>query len=96
MCQLSALCADFVGGFCRRGENCQKSHEICAIAEAKPTREAPMLDSAPNFLSLDPRLHPSNGRAFDDDGPGNLSGAGARHRNDHGKALPLDYERLLR
>lgn len=84
---LSALCKDFVEGFCRRGENCMKSHDICAILEADSCSEAPVLDSQPNYLSLDPRLPFSDGRSFDDEGPGTLSSAGARHQNDHGMAF---------
>lgn len=81
---LSALCADYVGGFCRHGDNCKKSHEICAIVEVDSPHEAPVLESQPNFLSLESRLPLSDGRVFDDDGPGDLSSAGARHQNDHG------------
>ena len=81
---LSALCTDYVAGFCRRGDKCSKSHDICAIAEVDSHPKAPVLDSQPNTLSLDPRLPRSDGRCFDDDGPGNLSSAGARHQNDHG------------
>lgn len=84
---LSALCVDYVVGFCRRGDNCKKSHDICAIVETDLHPEAPVLDSQPNFLSLAPRLPPSDGCFFDDDGPGNLSSAGARHQNDHGMAF---------
>lgn len=81
---LSVLCIDYVGGFCRHGDNCKKSHDICAVVEVDSRPEAPVLDSQPNLLSLDPRLPRSDGRSFDDDGPGNLSSAGARHQNDHG------------
>lgn len=84
---LSALCIDYVGGFCRHGDNCKRSHDICAVVEVDSRPEAPVLDSQPNLLSLDPRLPRSDGRSFDDDGPGNLSSAGARHQNDHGMAF---------
>ncbi len=78
---LESLCIDFVNGFCRRGEKCLKSHEICVIPnEMTP---APHLNTETNFLSLNPRTIPSNKRPFDDDGPGALSRYGPRHDNDH-------------
>ncbi|MCJ1426299.1 hypothetical protein MMC29_004202 [Sticta canariensis] len=80
---LSSLCIDYVGGFCRHGDNCKKSHDICAIVDVDSPPEAPVLESQPNFLSLEPRLPLSDGRFFDHDGPGDLSSAGARHQNDH-------------
>ncbi|MCJ1462198.1 hypothetical protein MMC07_000798 [Pseudocyphellaria aurata] len=80
---LSTLCTDYVGGFCRHGDNCKKSHDICTILEEDSRPDAPAIDSQPNWLSLDPRLPFSDGRSFDDDGPGNRSKAGARHQNDH-------------
>ena len=32
---LESLCMDFVNGFCRRGEKCLKSHEICRHSKRK-------------------------------------------------------------
>lgn len=84
---LSAVCADFLAGFCRRGDLCRKSHEICAIVGPNERPEAAPLESSPNYLSPKPRLPLPNGCIFDDDGPGSLSSAGARHQNDHGMSL---------
>ena len=78
---LESLCMDFVNGFCRRGEKCLKSHEICVIPSESTL--APRLDAQENLLSLDPRAIPPNKRLFDDDGPGALSKYGPRHDNDH-------------
>ena len=82
---ISALCADYLGGFCRRGDKCQKAHDICAIAgtERQDVRKSDGLDAATNFLSWSPRLIRSDKCVFDDDGPGFLSSKGARHDNDH-------------
>lgn len=77
---LESLCMDFVNGFCRRGEKCFKSHEICVIPSEMTL--APHLNTEDNFLSLDPRAIPPNKRLFDDDGPGALSKYGPRHDND--------------
>ena len=78
---LASLCMDFVNGFCRRGEKCSKSHEICVVPNEATL--APHLNTQNNFLSLDPRAIPPNKHLFDDDGPGNLSRYGPRHDNDH-------------
>ena len=78
---LASLCMDFVNGFCRRGEKCSKSHEICIVPIE--TTLAPRLNTQNNFLSLDPRATPPNKCLFDDDGPGTLSRYGPRHDNDH-------------
>ena len=78
---LESLCMDFVNGFCRRGEKCLKSHEICVVPNE--TALSPHLNVQNNFLSLDPRTIPPNKRLFDDDGPGALSRYGPRHDNDH-------------
>lgn len=92
---LSAVCADYVGGFCRRGDACPKSHEVCAIVGPDERPEAPLVDCPTNFLSLKPRLPLPNGRFFDDDGPGNLSKDGARHKNDHSMSLRNQTNALL-
>ena len=81
------LCPEFVAGFCRHGDKCKKSHEMCGILEAHLRPEVPVLNCEPNILCLEPRL-PSNGGFFDDDGPGGTSSVGARHDNDHSMALP--------
>ena len=96
---LHSLCQDFVHGFCRRGDECTKSHIICAVVSE--TTGSPVPDCPPNILSLDPRLSPRDGLPFDTDGPGHLSRRGARHDNDyvdiqHIKILPTTDEILCR
>ena len=96
---LNSVCQDFVDGFCRRGDECTKSHDICAVANE--TTGSPVLDCPPNLLSLDPRLLPRDSLPFDEDGPGHLSIYGPRHDNDHAdinwiKILPTTDEILCR
>ena len=75
------LCLDFVEGFCRRGDHCLRSHEICELPVGlHPTSP---VRSRPNCLSLEPRGSQHDTERFDDDGPGELSSQGARHDNDH-------------
>lgn len=81
--KLSNLCADYVDGFCRHGDNCLKSHEVCRVTNGDTHTAKPELWSAPNYLSLKATLLRLGGRGFDSDGPGHLSSAGARHQNDH-------------
>ena len=94
-----SVCQDFVDGFCRRGDECTKSHDICAVAYEN-TR-SPALNCPPNILSLDHRLSPRDSLPFDKDGPGHLSIYGPRHDNDHAdiqhiKILPTTDEILCR
>ena len=96
---LESVCQDFVNGFCRRGNECTESHDICAIANE--TTGSPVLDCLPNRLSLNPRLSPRDSLPFDNDGPGHLSKYGPRHDNDHTdiqhiKILPTTDEILCR
>lgn len=96
---LASVCQDFVDGFCRRGNDCTKSHHICAVPDE--TNEPPVLDCPSNLLSLDPRLSPRESLPFDKDGPGHLSRYGPRHDNDHEnikdvKILPTTDEILCR
>ncbi len=49
---------------------------MCGILEADSRPEVPILNCEPNLLCPEPRLQPKGG-IFDDDGPGNLSSAGA-------------------
>ncbi len=96
---LASVCRDFVDGFCRHGDECSKSHDICAIDNAAST--SPVLDSSPNILSLEPRLPPRDSLPFDKDGPGHLSRHGPRHDNDHTdiqhiRILPTTDEMLCR
>lgn len=96
---LASVCKDFVEGFCRRGNECTKSHDICAVPDE--ISETPVLDCAPNLLSLEPRILPRESLPFDKDGPGHLSRHGPRHDNDHEdiqhiKILPTTDEILCR
>ena len=74
----SRICQDYVDGFCRRGDLCDKSHQLCAIDDQQST--PPILQCIPNELSLHPRAQAA---VFEDDGPGEFSALGPRHDNDH-------------
>ena len=96
---LSSVCQDFVEGFCRRGNECSKSHSICAVLDERPG--SPVLECPPNFLSLDSRVYPRGSLPFDNDGPGRFSRWGPRHDNDHEdiqhiRILPTTDEILCR
>ena len=96
---LDSVCQDFVNGFCRRGNECNKSHKICAIA--KDTFASPVIDCPPNLLSWVPRLSWRDSLPFDKDGPGHLSRYGPRHDNDYAdiqyiNILPTTDEILCR
>ena len=96
---LALVCQDFVSGFCRRGHECTKSHDICAIINEDSGPPIPYC--SPNVLSLDPRLWPQDSLPFDKDGPGCCSKYGPRHDNDHAdiqhiKILPTTDEILSR
>ncbi len=82
---LSSLCAGYLGGFCRRGDNCLKVHEICMVAGLahQDRSNSAYLNGPINFLSKKPRLVSADKCVFDDDGPGDLSSKGVRHDNDH-------------
>ena len=82
---ISALCANYLGGFCRRGDKCHMVHDICAVvgAEYQDVQKSDSLNAPTNFLSQSPRLVQTNKCVFDNDGPGTLSSKGARHNNDH-------------
>ena len=77
------LCHKFLAGSCRNRDACDASHEICEVVGVNFEPPKPQLDCAPNYLSKDPRIAPFNGRIFNNDGPGPLSSAGARHQNDY-------------
>lgn len=92
------MCADYVGGFCRRGDSCLKNHDICDVTEFQ---DEPLVLGNQNFLSPSPRLLPLDKRVFEDDGPGSLSNKGVRHDNDYIdirdiKILPTTDEILSR
>ena len=81
---LGSVCKDFVDGFCRQGDRCTNSHEICTIEDG--TESTFCLDlaiSASNYLSSSPRIIPLDKCVFEEDGPGDLSRHGPRHDNDH-------------
>ena len=77
------LCDDFIDGFCRRGDDCNKSHEICIVPTGKSAMSVTLEKLMPNHLSMHPRGQGQNKVLFDDDGPGELSRRGPRHDNDH-------------
>lgn len=82
--KISNLCVEYIYGFCRRGDNCLKSHKVCNVADEAVHTAKPELWSTPNYLSMKATLSRISGRGLDsDDGPGHLSSAGARHQNDH-------------
>ena len=76
-----SVCQDHIEGFCRRGNECAKSHAICAVPSNLPA--TPVLDCPPNLLSFDPRVSARDCLPFDNDGPGHLSRFGPRHDNDY-------------
>ena len=93
----NSICNNYVKGFCRYGEECTWSHEICAIPSLE--QPPPRLQHPENFLASEPRRSSRNGRPFDDDGPGALSAYGPRHDNDyveikHIRILPTTNEIL--
>lgn len=80
-CIESALCKEYLKGFCRNGDGCSESHAIYRVYDdsQNPQVSACTVNN-PNALCLTPRPSPTN---FDHDGPGNLSVNGPRHDNDH-------------
>ena len=84
------ICNDYVKGFCRYGEECKWSHEICATSNPEPA--SPRLQHPENVLTLEPRRSSRTTRPFDDDGPGALSAYGPRHDNDH---VEIKHIRIL-
>ena len=84
------LCKDFVEGFCRRGDECTKSHEICIVPTDDPP--TPTIEISSNYLSSEPRVSMPSNNLFDDDGPGELSRHGPRHDNDHAQ---IAYVKIL-
>src|SRR5438034_9024762 len=52
------------------------------LLEHEVHRQTQVVLSQSNYLSLHPRMMPEGGKSFENDGPGNLSAAGARHDND--------------
>lgn len=81
---LESVCKDFVDGFCRQGDRCTKSHDICILEDGTHSAADPgSANAAPNYLSLGPRVIPADKCVFEEDGPGDLSRQGTRHDNDH-------------
>jgi hypothetical protein len=65
---INEVCKDYVDGYCANGPECSKTHVIYHIAEAEVVPPQPLLYD--NELSLAPRLAPTDGNPFEDDGPG--------------------------
>ncbi|KAI9870942.1 MAG: hypothetical protein M1830_003607 [Pleopsidium flavum] len=83
-CIESALCGEFLKGFCRNGDACAQSHAIYRVYdEGQNSGASARTVSFPNVLYLFPRLSPKDDSIFDHDGPGHLSLSGPRHDNDH-------------
>ena len=81
------LCSDHIRGFCRKGDTCPKSHQLCLIEDELPL--PPTLETNLNHLSDLPRPRAT---PFEVDGPGILSNLGPRHDNDH---IEIHHIRLL-
>ena len=75
------LCQDYVDGFCRHGESCAKSHDICEIADTNP--QPLPVEAVANYLSFELRKALNTRILFEHDGPGELSELGPRHDNDY-------------
>lgn len=101
-CIGSALCGEFLKGFCRNGDACAQSHAIYRVYdEAQHSGTSARIVSFPNALYLTPRVSPQDDSIFDHDGPGHLSVDGPRHDNDHAdigniRILPTTDEILSR
>ena len=84
---LSAVCKNYVDGFCQLIDNCPYSHThtIQLIDELSVSTFSSVQTTGPNILSLEPRIAPvDNDAYFDNDGPGILSiSQRPRHDNDH-------------
>ena len=79
----SALCKDYLKGFCRNGDACSRSHAIYRIVNQDQSSQAPTPLVSQNALDLGPRVSAKDDSVFDHDGPGHLSFRGSRHDNDH-------------
>lgn len=79
---LESVCKDFVDGFCRQGDRCTRSHDICITDDGTQSAIGHGLATS-NYLSATPRSMPTDKRVFEEDGPGDLSGQGTRHDNDY-------------
>ena len=82
---LAAICRDYLKGFCRHGDSCSRSHEICLLLETSDDRKLRQIPTSTghNMLSFTPRILQSGQPSFNSDGPGILAAAGPRHDNDH-------------
>ncbi len=81
------LCSDHIHGFCRWGDHCGKSHQLCSLEDRANLR--PSLESECNQLSDHPRPRAT---PFELDGTGILSELGPRHDNDH---VEIQHIRIL-
>lgn len=80
----SALCPDYVSGFCRQGDQCSRLHLLCEVQPTlpkSPCRAFPYQRS--NVLNAEPRRTQHDNVGLESDGPGHLSAYGPRHDNDH-------------
>lgn len=81
----ASLCSDHLQGYCRLGERCPRSHEICQVATTAPavSNVEARTQNELNALTFEPRRPPGDKSDLDVDGPGYLSHYGPRHDNDH-------------
>ena len=81
---LSALCPDYVSGFCRQGDQCSRLHLLCEL-EGTCSKSAwrPSANQRTNILKAEPRRTLHDNAELESDGPGQLSAYGPRHDNDH-------------
>lgn len=79
----SVLCQDYLLSFCRHGDQCPRSHEICLVEEDIAGRRRVNDPAIParNVLCMEDRLIYHG--AADMDGAGRLSTLGPRHDNDY-------------
>ena len=80
----STLCQDYLHSFCRYGDQCPRSHEICLVQENVFEKHTALGQAIPptNVLYMKDRL-PIGHEEADIDSPGTFSVLGARHDNDH-------------
>ena len=80
----SALCSDYVSGFCRQGDQCSRLHLLCEVesAAAETAWRSDQYQGS-NVLTAEPRRTLHDNVELESDGPGHLSAHGPRHDNDH-------------
>ena len=81
---LSALCSDYINGFCRQGDRCSRLHLLCELEPARSGRSRRVNPcQRSNVLKAEPRRTLHDNVELESDGPGHLSAYGPRHDNDH-------------